>query len=227
VETPSVLVPLYVHPLADPAAWAELTRSAGRLYGVVINPADGPGIASDPAFAAAAARLREAGVRVLGYVDSAYGERPAAGLTDEVRRHREWYAADGIFFDHAASQVELLPHYKQLADDVKASGVRTVVLNPGIHPDPGYAGIADLLVTFEGDWRTYRRAPVPAWTAEHPQERFCHLVHGVPSGLSDLAAGIATRRGAAVHCAVTGNTPHPWNALPEALGAGAAQGTGH
>jgi hypothetical protein len=217
VETRSVLVPLYVHPAVDPAAWAGLARAAHRVHAVVLNAGDGPGEIYDPAFTEAAGRLLAEGVRVLGYVDTAYGERPLADLVAEAHRHQEWYGADGVFFDQTASGPELLPYYEELARLVRASGLRAVVLNPGVHPDPGYAGIADVLVTFEGDWRAYRRAPVPGWVADHPAGRFCHLVHGVPAGLSDLAARIAARRGAALHCAVNGGAPNPWDTLPETL----------
>jgi hypothetical protein len=220
VETRSMLVPLYVHPLVDPAAWEALARSAPRLYGVVLNAADGPGSTYDPAFADAAGLLRAAGVRVLGYVDTAYGDRPVGDIVADARRHRQWYGTDGLFLDQAASEGQLVPHYRRLAAEARRLGAHTVVLNPGVHPDPGYARIADLLVTYEGGWDTYHRAGTPGWTADHPPERFCHLIHGVPAGLSGLAARTARLRGAAVHCAVTGDGANPWDALPEALHAG-------
>ncbi|MFD6553409.1 spherulation-specific family 4 protein, partial [Streptomyces sp. NPDC058398] len=66
----SLLIPLYVHPGHDPGAWQRLTETADRTYGVVINPADGPGEGPDPAFAAAADALCSAGARLLGYVDT-------------------------------------------------------------------------------------------------------------------------------------------------------------
>ncbi|MFJ2720758.1 endo alpha-1,4 polygalactosaminidase [Streptomyces sp. NPDC087437] len=91
----SLLVPLYVHPAEDPGAWHRLIRSAARTYAVVLNPASGPGAGPDPAFTAVAEALRAAGARLLGYVDTDYGTRDAAEVADEVRRHREWYAADG------------------------------------------------------------------------------------------------------------------------------------
>ncbi|MDX6315514.1 MAG: hypothetical protein QOF44_4978, partial [Streptomyces sp.] len=52
----------------------------------------------------------------------------------------------------------------------RVCGARTVVLNPGAHPAPGYAAFADLLVTFEGSRETYRDAAftVSAWTGAHP-----------------------------------------------------------
>lgn len=211
----SVLVPLYVHPLVDPAAWRVLEGAGTPLYGVVVNVADGPGVRSDPVFAAATGRLRGAGVRLLGYVDTRYGERPRGAVLRDLHRHRAWYGTDGVFFDRVASDGGRLPHYRWLARAARMRGSRTVVLNPGVHPDPGYAGVADLLVTFEGSWADYRAAEVPAWTSGHPAERFCHLVYDVPGDVGERAvARTAATRGAAVHCAVPGGPPNPWQSAP-------------
>ena len=71
----------------------------------------------------------------------------------------------------------------------RADGGGHLVFGHGTHPHPGYAELADQLVTFAGPWNDYRWSQVAEWTADHPPERFCHLVHGVP--------GQPSRRGAA------------------------------
>lgn len=211
----TLLVPLYVHPAADPAAWQALVAAAPQLYGVVLNAADGPGTAPDPAFTAASQALREAGVRVLGYVDTAYGERPLAAVTDDLDRHRAWYGVDGCFLDQVVSGRRELRDCRRMVRSVRERGADTVVLNPGVHPAPGYARAADLLVTFEGHWTTYLRSfAAPSWTAKHPPEQFCHLVYGVPPALARLAGRTAVQRGAGVHCAVPGAGPNPWTQPP-------------
>ncbi|MCM1968983.1 MULTISPECIES: spherulation-specific family 4 protein [unclassified Streptomyces] len=215
-----LLVPLYEHPADRPEYWERLIRSAGRLHSVVLNPASGPGEAPDERFAAVAERLRGAGVPVLGYADTDYGRRPHAAVVQDLLRHRDWYAADGTFLDQAAAGPEFLPHYRRLVVAARAAGARTVVLNHGVHPHPGYAELADLLVTFEGPWDAYRdAAAVPPWTADHPAHRFCHLVYAVPPGApaAELAERLAAQRGAGVHCAVPGTGAHPWGTLPYAL----------
>ncbi|MGW0537323.1 spherulation-specific family 4 protein [Streptomyces sp. NPDC003032] len=211
----TLLVPLYVHPAADPAAWRTLVAAAPQLYGVVLNAADGPGAAPDPAFADASRALREAGARVLGYVDTAYGRRPPEAVADDVDKHRAWYEVDGCFFDQVSPGRRELRHCRRLVRSARERGARTVVLNPGVHPAPGYARAADLLVTFEGHWSTYLRSfTVPSWTGRHSPEHFCHLVYGVPPALARLAGRTAARRGAGVHCAVPGAGPNPWTRPP-------------
>ncbi|MBB5937901.1 spherulation-specific family 4 protein [Streptomyces zagrosensis] len=207
-------MPLYVHPTVDPAAWQALRGRARQLYAVVLNAADGPGKRPDPAFEAAADELHSAGVRLLGYVDTDYGRRPLRAVLTDIRRHRRWYGVDGVFFDQAAARPLLLLRYHMLARAARLLGARTVVLNPGIHPHPGYAKIADVLVTFEGDWHTYQRVQVPAWAARHDPWRFCHLVYAVPDRQRGQVASTSYNRGAALHCAVPGKGSNPWRYPP-------------
>ncbi|MEV6551907.1 spherulation-specific family 4 protein [Streptomyces sp. NPDC051597] len=204
----TLLVPFYDHPADRPDAWERLIAAAPRLYGVVLNPASGAGQAPDAVFAEAASRLRAAGVPVLGYADTDYGRRPHAEVVRDLLRHRDWYGADGAFLDQAATDPALLAHYRRLSVAARAAGARTLVLNHGTHPHPGYAALADLLVTYEGTWAAYPGAGAPQWTLAHPPERFCHLVYAAPPG---------ARPTTPVHCAVPGDAPHPWGTLPHLL----------
>ncbi|MDH6544474.1 spherulation-specific family 4 protein [Streptomyces sp. SPB4] len=214
----TLLVPLYVHPAEDPGAWARLIGAAPRTYAVVLNPASGPGPRPDPAFTAAASALHAAGARLLGYVDTAYGRRDAAEVNYEILRYREWYGVDGCFMDRVTAERRGLRACRRLVRSLRSLGADTVVLNPGVHPDPGYLRLADLVVTFEGDWSTYVGAfSRPGWTARHPPERFCHLVYGVPEALVPLAVRTAGERGAAVSGPVTGGLPNPWTEPTPAL----------
>ncbi|MEV6028284.1 spherulation-specific family 4 protein [Streptomyces sp. NPDC052036] len=214
----TLLVPLYVHPAEDPGAWHRLITAAARTYAIVLNPANGPGTDPDRAFTAVAEALRAAGARLLGYVDTDYGHRDRAEIAEDLRRHQRWYAADGCFLDRVTATPGGLPACRRLVRSVRRLGARTVVLNPGVHPAPGYARLADLTVTFEGHWSTYVSAfSRPRWTARQPSERFCHLVYGVPEALVPLAVRTAHERGAAVCGPVTGEPPNPWAELTPAL----------
>ncbi|MGC5035517.1 MULTISPECIES: spherulation-specific family 4 protein [unclassified Streptomyces] len=211
----TLLVPYYEHPSVRPAEWDAIVAAAPRLYGVVLNPADGPGDRRDPAFAEVAARLRAAGgVRVLGYADTGYGRRAATDVVRDLTRHRDWYGTDGAFLDQVPSGPEEFEHYQRLAVAAWGVGCGTLVLNHGTAPHPCYARVADVLVTFEGTWETYRTLPPQPWPGG-PDVRLCHLVHGVPQGADP--AGLARARGAAVHCAVPGTGDHPWGTLPYSL----------
>ncbi|WP_369270554.1 spherulation-specific family 4 protein [Streptomyces sp. R11] len=209
-----LLIPYYEHPSVRPAEWDAIIAAAPRLYGVVLNPASGPGETPDPAFAAVAARLRAVDVRVLGYADTDYGRRPHADVVRDIARHRDWYRADGVFLDQVAAGQAEFGHYQRLATAAWGAGCGTLALNHGTAPHPSYARIADLLVTFEGPWASYTRLGPQSWRGA-TGVRLCHLVYGVPAGL-DLAEP-ARARGATVHCAVPGVGEHPWGTLPHGL----------
>ncbi|MFF3610944.1 spherulation-specific family 4 protein [Streptomyces sp. NPDC002580] len=209
----NLLVPYYEHPFVRPAEWDALLAAAPRLYAVVLNPASGPGDHLDRGFAAIAGRLRAAGVRVLGYADTDYGRRPVADVVVDLTRHRDWYGTDGAFLDQAAAVEGGLGYYRRLAAEARELGGGGLVLNHGTAPHPSYAGIADVLVTFEGTWTGYRRRPPPPWTG--PGTNLCHLVHGVPAGVD--AEALARERGAALYCAVPGSGDHPWGTLPHTV----------
>ncbi|MEU5315613.1 spherulation-specific family 4 protein [Streptomyces sp. NPDC021056] len=202
----TLLVPYYEHPSVRPAEWDALIAAAPLLYGVVLNPASGPGDAPDEAFAEVAARLRAAGTRVLGYADTDYARRPSADVVRDLTRHRDWYGTDGAFLDQVTSGPEEFAYYRRLASAVRG----TLALNHGTTPHPSYARIADVLVTFEGTWSTYRRQPPHPWRGG-TDVRLCHLVYGVPDGVDPAVEG------ADLYCAVPGVGDHPWGTLPHTL----------
>ncbi|MFJ4549041.1 spherulation-specific family 4 protein [Streptomyces sp. NPDC088817] len=190
-------VPGWAHPLLAPAEWNELTRPGTPLHWVVLNVADGPGVQPDPHCLEAAGRLRNAGVRVLGHLDAAHGARSFVELVSEARRYLEWYRADGFLLDHCPADRAGLPEVRRTTDALRALRDDThIVLDHGTHPHPGYAEHADQLVTFRGPWSDYRWSQVAEWTADHPPQRFCHFVHGVPRGHLDEALRIARWQGA-------------------------------
>ncbi|WP_323185545.1 spherulation-specific family 4 protein [Kitasatospora sp. NBC_01287] len=216
-----LLVPLYVHPAVDPAAW-QAVAAAGpeRVRAVVLNVANGPGPEPDQAFVQAAAELAGAGIPLLGYVDTGYGRRPHAEVVAEVLNHRQWYGTTGVYFDQAAAHQAALAHYRRLTTAARAAGCELVVLGHGVHPEPSFAGheLGDVLVTFEGSWSEYDALVLPLWTGHHPAERFCHLVYGVPAERAEAAGALLASRRAGVGCAVPGSGTNPWSELPYGLG---------
>lgn len=199
-------VPGYAHPLLAPVEWAELTRPGTPLHWAVLNVDDGPGSRPDPHCREAAGRLTGAGALVLGHLDMAYGERSFGEIVADARSFLDWYRVGGFYLDRCPAtrsdltDVRLAAAALQaLLDDAGHLGGHLgghLVLGHGTQPYPEYAEIADQLVTFSGPWDRYRRSEAAAWTAEHPPERFVHLVHGVPRAHLDEAMGRARRQGA-------------------------------
>lgn len=193
--------PGYAHPLLAPVEWAELSRPGTPLHWAVLNVADGPGGRPDPHCTEAAARLRTAGggpaARLLGHLALRGGERSFGELVCDAHRFRDWYGVGGFYLADAPGGPAELDAVRRVTDTLRSlgDGLR-IVLGHGTHPCEGYTRAADQLVTFSGSWADYRWSQVAEWTADHPAERFCHLVHGVPRTHLEEAVRIARWQGA-------------------------------
>ncbi|NUT40753.1 MAG: hypothetical protein HOV86_12275 [Thermoactinospora sp.] len=201
------LVPAYFHPATASDSWRRLLANPPRM--VVVNLDGGPGRAKDPDVAPLIGRLMAAGTEVLGYVDTDFGVRPPSDVRADLRSYRAWYGLRGVFLDQVAADADSLGHYRDLVEGVRG----TIVLNPGVYPDPGYADLADVLVTFEGPLAAYQAMSEPAWASELARGRFCHLVHDVPSRALERTVRRALGHAATVY--VTDRTgSQPWGELP-------------
>ncbi|MCX4764828.1 spherulation-specific family 4 protein [Streptomyces sp. NBC_01275] len=212
-------VPGLAHPLLAPTEWGELARPGTPLHWVVLDVADGPGVRPDPHCLEAAGRLRNAGVRVLGRLDTRHGARAFAETLSDAQRYLDWYQVDGFLLARCPTDRAALPEIRRTVTTLGTlRDSPHLVLGHGAHPHPGYAEIADQLVTFSGSWSDYRWSQVAEWTADHPPERFCHFVHGVPRVHLDEALRIARWQGAATIWFTDrgdrGGRADPWETMP-------------
>lgn len=139
-----IIVPLYVYPA--PGAW-DAVVAAKRAHPsvpflVVANPDSGVGQSLNQDYLGGIRYLRNNGCIILGYVDTAYGNRNVTQVMAEMDQWKAWYPIDGYFFDDVASsgQESYLQTLKSHA------GVRFCVGNPGTSAIPqSYFGILDNL----------------------------------------------------------------------------------
>ncbi len=206
-----LVVPAYFHPAVAGVHWRTLAGAGRSVRAVVLNAAVGPGAAPERELTAAAVAT---GRPVYGYVDTDYGRRSPADIRRDLRRWHDGYPTTGVFLDRVATGASLLPRYERLVADARRAGAGTVVLNHGAHPHPGYAVIADAMVTFEGPYAAHRAVDPPAWTRSFPAARFWHLVYATPRRL------LAETLDRAAHAHVDGvfvtdrAGANPWDGLP-------------
>ncbi len=197
--------------------WDRLEQAHPLVGIVVANPFSGPGHAHERALAEQVRRSQAAGLIVLGYVSTAYGARRITDVVAEADCYRRWYSVDGIFFDEVASGCELVGYYSELAADVRASRRDArVVLNPGTNPQECLMGVTDVMLSFEGDYRTYvDDYDGPAWAPKYHPARVWHLIHGARTVAEmEQAVYLSRLRGAGWVYVTPQQLPNPWYTLP-------------
>jgi hypothetical protein len=114
----------------------------------VINPHNGPGDFKDTTDATEVLKLQSAGITVLGYTFTNYGQRDINLIFQDINKYTLWYNVDGIFFDEVANygQEEYL---KTLDDYANAKGASFTMGNPGTDIPPSYIGIMDNYIIYE------------------------------------------------------------------------------
>lgn len=209
-----IAVPAYVDP-KNTDYWQALIDGAPQVGNVIVNPNSGPGASKSDRHVELIRNLQDAGIRVLGYVMTGWGDRDPEAVAMEVDRWREWYGVDNIFLDEAASEPGEIDTYADYTAKVHESG-GIAVLNPGIVPDRGYFEFADAVVTFEDPFNAYFTAKEPPeWLATYNDTEVWHIVSGAPQDrLGDVLS--RAREQGAEHIYVTNDEePNPYDSLPE------------
>ena len=154
---------------------------------------------------------------MLGYVDTDYATRPLATVKTEIARWRTFYGIRDVFFDQAESHVgpggSLIDYYRSLHAYVHAGG-GTVMLNPGVVPDPTYVEAADAIVTFEGSAASYGDASFPRWTADLPDRAIAHLVYATTAAEQAAIVQRAHQLGAGSIFVTDDALSNPYDSLP-------------
>lgn len=110
---------------------------------VIINPNSGPfdrllpeaERRPMPEILSLVGRLKQAGIKVLGYVPLGYTNRPIGEVIDEANRYKLWYKVDGIFWDEAPTSVSALWYLRNVHGFARGANKRGMsVFNPGTMP---------------------------------------------------------------------------------------------
>ena len=211
----SIAVPSYFYPGAQ---WTQMERASATVGVAIINPMNGPGKTADPAYADQVRKSREAGLQVLGYVYTGYGTRSASEVKADVDRYYSWYGVDGIFFDEASTDCQHAnSYYAELYGHVKAKGSGSkVILNPGTQTRECYMAVSDVVLTFEGSYKSYTSSySAPAWVSDYSPSRFWHVIYSTSTTRAmERAVTLSKNRGAGWVYVTPDVLPNPWDTLP-------------
>jgi len=91
----SMAVPAYFQ--AGPY-WTQMEHARPVLQLAVMNPASGPGAASDPQYLTTVRAAQATGITVVGYVHTSYAARSLSAVESDINAYYRWYGVNGIFF---------------------------------------------------------------------------------------------------------------------------------
>lgn len=232
-------IPAYIYPSGTGATqWSSIASGAPNVGIAIANVVNGPGTSVDSNWATAIQNAHNAGVKVLGYVDTGY-----FGITGRLTRLRDtstaawlaqveidvnaWYRLygsnlDGIFFDDGLNtcgpttgSTAYSDLYGQINQYVKQyhNGALTVV-NPGIDVPQCYENTADVLLRFEGSYTSYTTFTPNAWESGYDPHKFMDLVYSATSAQMSDAINRSKNNGAGYVDVTDAGLPNPYNTLP-------------
>lgn len=211
------IVPLYTYP--TDGSWSAIIQASLAHPTVpvlaIFNPSSGAGAAKDQAYGTGVARLKAAGIVVLGYVATTYGRRPESEIHAEMDHYGTWYPeTDGIFFDEMDSAGGTEAYYSAATAYARSQHLSITVGNPGTQTKPSYIGTVDTMTIYES-------AGLPTiaslrWTDAFSPHDFAIIPYRVPS------LDVAFVQEAAQHVGyvylTNDDLSNPWDSLPPYFG---------
>ena len=228
-----IAVPAYFNPNGS-SYWTQLTQGAPAVGAAIANPDNGPGAAFDQGYATAIRTAANAGVKVIGYVDTGYFGTTGRTTRDGATTTSAWtaqaqadvaswyrlyggYGLGGIFFDDGLADCAHVGLYQAVNASTKQShpGAYTVV-NPGVAAESCYGSAADSVVMFEGTYADYANWTAPSWELNSANpDQFWNLVYATPTEAAMTSAVAHSKAQNAGYIYITDDDlPNPWDTLP-------------
>ncbi|KAL8283527.1 hypothetical protein RQP46_005630 [Phenoliferia psychrophenolica] len=174
VASTSIIFPLYFDP--DPTTCYPALRSAAAAHPhlsfvLILNPNSGPTTDPTSSQLACIPSLRSSipNAKIIGYVPTGYGTRPAADVQRDITTYKSWgkiresgklIPIDGVFFDEVNDDAGRMNYalYLQYRGYAKSAfgGATFIVMNPGTAISSRFYALANLLVTFESAYSEWK-----------------------------------------------------------------------
>ena len=196
------MIPSYIYP----SLWVPtnpwnfgLEYAAGGI--AVLNPNSGNFVAVDPYQLTALTNAQKAGVTMIGYISTNYGNRPLSQLQNNVDLYLSLYSSiDGFFLDEGATSSATLPIYSAISNYIRQAAASrgkplTIVINPGTVPDQGYFSVADVVIIFENSLDAFVASYVtPTYQAQISSAQLAAVIYGVTTSAEVKNALALTRQ---------------------------------
>ena len=224
-EKMKVLIPLYIYPEED--SWQGVIDAKNDNPDIeiiaIVNPSNGHFDSEDDGYKLHIPTLVDAGIKVVGYVYTEYGERDIDEVKNDMDHWKEFYQEDGvtgIFFDETSSSQDEVSFYKELSSYANSLDFETTILNSGITIDNEYftQNVADIIVTYEesyDNWKEHFQTGEVGYN--HPDENteIAILLH-TTSTIDDMKEVVeaSQKDGFAYLYVTTDGGSNPWDSIP-------------
>ena len=192
VAKKSILIPLYSYPNWYDGntgyKWQKLINLK-KLHPkvnivAIVNPNNGDFTKSNSDFVQGIKDLSSAGIKVIGYVYTKYGNRDINKIKkniDNWNRFYKIYGVRGIFFDEVSTSIDNFIFYKDITNYAKSKGLDFIILNPGITIDEKYitSNIADVVVSFESPYQELMSHPPSTYNNPTDNTKLALLVYNM------------------------------------------------
>jgi Spherulation-specific family 4 len=222
-ETQYLSIGLYSYP---PSAFWTAAIGAVPVPAIIIANVDsGPGSGTETNFADIYTEAVDAGILLLGYVPTGYGDTSEADVEAQVA---DWYSfypglIGGIFFDEVLATTGNETYYPALVDYVHTNHAgSTVMLNPGDIPAEAYLStpIGDIVQVEENTYANLAddAAAAPSWLFDYPSSQIAVTVNTC-SNQADMTTAIGLTASAFNAKWVWVTADNIYNAEPSYFGA--------
>lgn len=221
VTSQSLAVPVFQHPKKG-SFWNDVIKAgSASVPFVVTNPANGPGTATDGAYAESMAAAADAGIRPLGYVQTNDQSRSFSDLYSAVDTWYKLYPrTQGMYIDLLKQRSTAgVCYVAALYTHIKNTHPNDlVVLNFSGNVSPSYEPYGDIFVNAEGDYESYRDTWKPRYKGFEDsrtyQNRFWHKVYNVKTEDFNTAFSRVRENNAGWAFITDKVQPTPYNATP-------------
>jgi len=207
-------VPAYFYASSD---WTQAINTRPKPAVMFLNVDSGPGTSPQSHFQTLTKQAQAAGITVLGYSSTEYGDKPIASVEAEINDYKSWYGVNGIFLDLTQGTSGELSYYQQLANYIRANVPGGVVwLNVGAYPVQAFMSVANTVMVFEGSYSSYVSDQVPGWVSQYSPSHFANVLYATPQSDFDSAVNLSRTRSRAGFLFVTdlSGSGNPYGAMP-------------
>jgi hypothetical protein len=166
-EGEAILIPLYSYPDLDEenSTWQKIIdlkkKYLNKRIVAIVNPENGDFNSLNEDFVNAIKELSKAGVEVIGYIYTSYGDRDKNEILKDIDNWNNFYklyGIRGIFFDEVSTDENQLKYYTNIINYAKSKGFYFNVLNPGTYTNQIYidSEISDIVVDYENNYSYFK-----------------------------------------------------------------------